>query len=183
VAVAVPKAVRVTEAGLTAVVGTLMLVTVLKETVSAKAAMLVSVRVDVLEPPMGTTSPFIGLALMEKSCGVSWATTFAEWLTAAELVPVTVMTYAGNKLRLLPFTSQPTNGCGATPAVAVAVADPPGGRSRLETLTDTFSGGKLMPPIALPELQSKLGGVAPMADTAARPIVSVKPPWLVKVIV
>jgi len=67
VAVAVPYGVRVTDAGLTAVVGPLMLVTVLNETVSAKALMLVRVRVDVREPPMGTMRPFIGLALMEKS--------------------------------------------------------------------------------------------------------------------
>jgi hypothetical protein len=183
VAVMVPYAVRVTELGLTAAVGPLKLVAVLNETVSAKALMLVRVRVDVREPPMGTMIPFIGLALMEKSCGVSWTTALAEWLTAAELVPVAVMRNAGNRLMELPFTSQPEKGSGATPAVKVVVADPPEGRKRLESLTDTVRGGKLMPPIGLPLLQSKLGGVAPMPDTAAMPMVSEKPPWLVSVTV
>ena len=78
VAVVVPYAERVTEAGLTALVGPLMLTAVLNDIVSAKALMLVRVRVDVLDPPMGMMRPFAGLALMEKSCGVSWTTTF--WL-------------------------------------------------------------------------------------------------------
>jgi len=77
VAVAVPYAVRVTEVGLTAVVGPLKLVDVLNETAPAKALMLVRVSMDVREPLMGTMIPFAGLALMEKSCGVSWTTTFA----------------------------------------------------------------------------------------------------------
>jgi hypothetical protein len=78
VAVVVPYAESVTEVGLTAVVGPLMLITVLNETLPAKALMLVRVRVDVLEPPIGTDMPLAGLALIEKSCGVSWATIVAE---------------------------------------------------------------------------------------------------------
>jgi hypothetical protein len=93
------------------------------------------------------------------------------------------MRNVGNRSMVLPFESQPWVWTGAGPTINVVVADPPDARTRLVEVSATGIGGTVVLPIDAPELQSKLTGLAPTPDTAARPMVSAKPPWLVRVTV